>query len=131
MGAALSGCSPSVKVLWSSHTWVEPYTTALSYSEFQLPWSPSVGSHCGKQSTGLSKVRLRTMTLSTSLIWRLAPLSAAPRPTPMMVVSAGTFALMDRSCCAAEARRSPSGLSSGSALRSVSLPQFSGEYFSR
>ncbi|CAM5452063.1 hypothetical protein STENM327S_07466 [Streptomyces tendae] len=71
------------------------------------------------------------MTLSTSLIWRLAPLSAAPRPTPTMVVLEGTFALMDRSCSAAEARRRPSGLSSGSALRSVSLPQLSGEYFSR
>ncbi len=131
VGASLSGCAPSVNVLWSSHTWVEPCTTTVSYSLFQLPRSPSVGSHCGKQSTGLSRVRLRTMTLSAPLIWRLAPLIAASRPTPMIVVWEGTFTLITASWWAAEARRSPSGLSSGSSVRSRSRPQVSGAYVSR
>lgn len=52
-------------------------------------------------------------------------------PTPTMVVLAGTFALMTLSWLAAETARSPSGLSAGSPVRSVSRPQFSGEYFSR
>ncbi len=118
----LLGCSPSVKVLWSIQTWVEPVITALSYSEFQLPSAVSVGSHCGKQSSGLSRVTLRTMTLSTFLIWRLAPLKPASLPTPTMVVLAGTFALMYLSWSAAEARRRPSGLSSGSPSRFRSRP---------
>ncbi len=71
------------------------------------------------------------MTLSTLLICRLAPLIAAFRPTPMIVVLAGTFTLIAASCRAAEERRRPSGLSSGSSLRSRSRPQVSGAYASR
>jgi hypothetical protein len=60
-----------------------------------------------------------------------AALIPAFLPTPTMVVLAGTFALIALSWLAAEAARSPSGLSAGSPDRSLSSPQFSGEYFSR
>ncbi len=123
--------SPSVKVLWSSQTCVSRTTTALSYSEFQLPTEVSVGSPLGEQSSGLSKVRLRTMTLSTALIWRLAPLNPAPLPRPTRVVLAGISALMAVSWLAAEARRRPSGLSSGSASRFVPYPSSLASTFCR
>src|SRR5262245_29832544 len=57
-----SGLSPSLKVLWSIHTFVERRTETRSYSEFQLPSAPSVGRQRGKQSAASSKVRLRTIT---------------------------------------------------------------------
>ncbi len=57
------------------------------------------------------------MTLSTALIWRLAPLKPACLPMPMMVVLAGMYASMAAYWLAAETRRRPSGLSAGSLSR--------------
>src|SRR5690625_7607100 len=64
-GSSVPGLSPSSNRLWSTHTLVAPEISTWSYSEFQLPLSPSVGSHPGKQSWVSEKVRLRRMTLST------------------------------------------------------------------
>ncbi len=48
------------------------------------------------------------MTLSTPLIWRLPPVMPASRPTPTMVVLAGTNALMAAAWFFAEAARASS-----------------------
>ena len=71
--------APSVNELWSSHTFVAPLSVMLSYSEFQLPVSPSVGDQVGKQSYASSNAMLRMMTLPTFGTSRLPPLMRALR----------------------------------------------------
>src|SRR5213592_4206001 len=80
----------------------------LSYCEFQFPWLPSVGSHCGKQSYASTNVRLRMMTLSTWSTTRFTPTRRAPS-TPTIVVFGLTFSCTRGACflgCAARALRS-------------------------
>ena len=94
----------------------------MSYSLFQLPSDPSVGSHCGKQSLTAVWLRLRMITLDEPSIWRDSPLIPACEPAPMIVVLLGTFATIVCFCLAAAARRASSSAPSGSR----SVPQTAG-----
>lgn len=83
--------------------------------EFQLPLSPSVGSHCGKQSSVAEKFRLRTMTLSTFWIWSMPPEMPALVPgTPTTVVLAGTLKTTFFACLVCAAARAFSWVPEGS-----------------
>lgn len=83
-----------------------------------MPSSPSVGSHCGKQSSVSANVRLRTMTLPTFWIWSMPPVMPALVPgTPTIVVLAGTLKTMFAACFFCAAARADSWVPEGSLAR--------------
>src|SRR6185436_4825114 len=85
----------------------------LSYCEFQLPVTPSVGDHSGKQSSVSWKEMLRTITFIGWLpplprMSNQAPMSVASAPAPKIVVLGGMRMRTRAACAAAEARRASS-----------------------
>src|SRR5688500_11350996 len=90
-------------------------TEIESYAEFQLPCEPSVGAHCGKQSTVSSNETLRMITFIGVLpeveLGRMsshAPRNVAFEPMPKIVVFAGMRTRMRADCADADATRARS-----------------------
>ncbi len=106
-GCRESGLLPSLRSLWSTQTWVAPVSDTASYSEFQLPVSPSVGSHAGKQSFASVIVIPRMITLLTAFSRSAAPVIDEPgRPMIVVLDPIGMVTRSAWACC--DARRASS-----------------------
>src|SRR4051794_7249232 len=125
-GWSSSWLLPSLSVLWSIHTFVAPDSEIRSYSEFQLPAEPSVGSHAGKQSAASVTSTFRMITLLTPVRARL-PWVSRPPSIPMIVVLLPTLIFTVAPWFLAERARA----SSSGPLGLVVVPQTAGSYAAR